>query len=842
MSTEFNDAQHFGFFMTGTTLTSSTGKYLRQSELTLAALRAQGVFDNMVDSLTPPTTDKLWLDKNTDPAVLKEWDPAGSAWAPITFERLFGRAIVTVMSTPTGTANALVVAEPDPFIAHRMYSLTPVLDNTGAATIQVAGVGTYAVKYTDGTDIEAQEFKAGNPSILLFTGSRFEVVFKVADVYSASDAAVAAANSNLAFNTKALAEAAVIPASIDAVRLSGYTSTGDGRGGLYIDTDNGSSDTFTSAGGTARTWYRAEDIGPDRIKESSDFGQVMKFTAWTNGQLRTLRERARDTYCILDAPGSPDPTGNNDSTAGLLAMVAEGVRCEITKGDFVTTQALLMKTPGQVLFGHGGGYGYGNVDTALPDYVGHSRIIATGDAATRRVMTRRLMRTASGDPNDPAMVAVVDVEADGCQVNDLTIWLDCDYTNTSPSNLGANWDVGLFVGTRPGFQARNLQVLGYFRRAGIYFDVSNAGGYPALLDYDGAPLDAFNPSSFAGGDGTHLWNPYVRGGRIGLAVLGGLNDADANYVAFGETVPAADARGASGFSDFNVFGGRLYGPDHHSGQRRSDPAVVPLTQAGLIAEPDADIAGALFIDGRCGNGGSTTHGIGCLRGMNFFNTRIASFEKMRGYIRRADEVSFVGRAWSDTPLASPKNTSGVVISSQDYVNSTYGHYTTHPTLTGHLHLDRATGGVAQTWVTNRDRLTISNAQGNTQVTNLVIRRSANSVEIGDAARVTIADDNAVSFTVPGGQQACVVAISTGNGADATAPRGLFYVRAAASGAQCVNLTMVSTANITFTTGALANGSGTDGNVTISAHTDGKMYISNRAGASRTLTVQFMAAA
>ncbi|MDX0127399.1 hypothetical protein GOC15_22755 [Sinorhizobium meliloti] len=191
-ATEFNDSAHWGFFMTGLTLTSSTGKYIRVSELALAALRAQGVFDNMIDGTTAPATDKLWLDKNADPAVLKEWDPTGAAWVPMTFERLFGRAIVTPLATPTGTANALVVAQPTPFIRNRMYSLTPVLDNTGPATIQVTGVGTYAVKYTDGTDVEAQEFKTGNPTILLFTGSRFEVVFKVADIYAASDAAIAA--------------------------------------------------------------------------------------------------------------------------------------------------------------------------------------------------------------------------------------------------------------------------------------------------------------------------------------------------------------------------------------------------------------------------------------------------------------------------------------------------------------------------------------------------------------------------------------------------------------------------------------------------------------------------
>ncbi|RVG88664.1 hypothetical protein [Sinorhizobium meliloti] len=235
MAVEFNDASHYGFFMTGTTLTSSTGKYTRVSELTLAALRAQGVFDNMEDGTSPPAIDKLWLDKNTDPAVLKEYDATGSAWVPMTFERLFGRAIVTPLAAPTGSANALVVAEPEPFIPHRMYSLTPVADNTGAATIQVTGVGTFAVTYTDGTALEAQEFKTGNPTILLFTGVRFEVIFKVADVYQAADAAaeaaeaaLAAANAGFVFDTEADFEAANIPAPLQFVETAGYYAPGDG--------------------------------------------------------------------------------------------------------------------------------------------------------------------------------------------------------------------------------------------------------------------------------------------------------------------------------------------------------------------------------------------------------------------------------------------------------------------------------------------------------------------------------------------------------------------------------------------------------------------------------------
>lgn len=67
------------------------------------------------------------------------------------------------------------------------------------------------------------------------------------------------------YPTKADAEAATIPASEHALRIDGDLTVGDGLGGLYIDVDNGNPDTFTSSGGTTRTWYRAPDVSGSRL-------------------------------------------------------------------------------------------------------------------------------------------------------------------------------------------------------------------------------------------------------------------------------------------------------------------------------------------------------------------------------------------------------------------------------------------------------------------------------------------------------------------------------------------------------------------------------------------------
>lgn len=192
MATEFDNSLHWGFFLTGPTLTSDTGKYVRMSNLVLSALRAAGVFSNMVDGIEAPETDKLWLDKNFDPAVLKEWDATGASWVPMTYGRLFGRAAVDKLVVTGGTGNAVVVSQPAGFQADRLYLITPTSDNDAATTITVSGVGTFGVKYGNGAEINDSEFAAGRQAVLFFTGSRFEVVFPVGDLNAAVVAAEAA--------------------------------------------------------------------------------------------------------------------------------------------------------------------------------------------------------------------------------------------------------------------------------------------------------------------------------------------------------------------------------------------------------------------------------------------------------------------------------------------------------------------------------------------------------------------------------------------------------------------------------------------------------------------------
>lgn len=94
---------------------------------------------------------------------------------------------------------------------------------------------------------------------------------------------------------------------------------------------------------------------------------------WDSGTTRSMKARATDTYCILDAPGAPDPTGNNDSTTALQTMLAEGVQCEITPGIFEISDTLRIANIGQRVFGHGKG------STIIRNLTTSDRLLDIGD-------------------------------------------------------------------------------------------------------------------------------------------------------------------------------------------------------------------------------------------------------------------------------------------------------------------------------------------------------------------------------------------------------------------------------------------------------------------------------
>lgn len=65
------------------------------------------------------------------------------------------------------------------------------------------------------------------------------------------------------YDTRIAASFANIKSTIHAIEVGGDELPGDGHGGLFVDENTGSDETFISEDG--RTWYRVPDVGPKRI-------------------------------------------------------------------------------------------------------------------------------------------------------------------------------------------------------------------------------------------------------------------------------------------------------------------------------------------------------------------------------------------------------------------------------------------------------------------------------------------------------------------------------------------------------------------------------------------------
>lgn len=386
-----------------------------------------------------------------------------------------------------------------------------------------------------------------------------------------------------------------------------------------------------------------------------------------------------------------------------------------------------------------------------------SCILALGNTATKRVITRRRYRASAADPNDPPLSCVIENWGAGSVFKDFSIELYCDYTNTTPGYMGANWDVGFFNGCRSNVGTDHVTILGYFRAASFYWDVTDAFGIPNVLDIYGNPVPIptagadTGPAYGRGSGADGCWmNRCEARGRLARVILGpDRHRTGAPYYDWVTGQTYSDDRGISGASDFRSRDCALRA-EHHSNRRMKDPVGYggTLTYAGMMQEPDF-APGVQHIDVGNTNSADVAGPVGAARGIVLDDLRYVTREAFSTRLGQVKELYFGLRTWAEsngTP-SQLTDTMGVDILGSRTNEQThfYGHLCTNED-TGRVVWQNTVTSIFTRWVYSWEWTQFTDRQGrrrgyDTGITEAVLGQSGsirfNQVKTGGFISISV---------------------------------------------------------------------------------------------------------
>lgn len=347
-----------------------------------------------------------------------------------------------------------------------------------------------------------------------------------------------------------------------------------------------------------------------------------------------------------------------DSTVAINSAHDSALSVEYAKGTYRASDELLCFTAGQKITGQGGGALQLNFFARKQNVSWQTRILFEG-TPTKYVKTRRLPRLSALDPEDPPTAVGFNIENDYVTIKGIFVDLAVNYADTSPTNLGADFDVGIFSGTRIGTNISDCPVRGYFRQAAILIDNTRLNDAALQFSTPGGLMYPAGDGVLNGTDKTRGDKLITGGGLKGLFIAGPIDGDNVSYYDEIAGSLVADSRGGFGTSDTLFTQCFFGGPDHHSGYRRYDP---PLNDAMDRIDPskvDIDEAsGSYFYDSRPAATAS--------RRVKFETCRFVTIESIRIFIGNGREMIF------DNPVTESlsgevRDTTGTIIDQFDYV-------------------------------------------------------------------------------------------------------------------------------------------------------------------------------
>lgn len=369
-----------------------------------------------------------------------------------------------------------------------------------------------------------------------------------------------------------------------------------------------------STGGNDHWWQYVLPLPPGGLTVPAGFVPTIG-AGWLDRDSGLIYDRIQDlVICVLDHPYNADPSGTLDSTLAIKNAITAAVNTGKSvvwapAGHYKITD--MIDVPEGITF-YGDGIDYWDTYRPSPtrllkSWVRGTHIVPTGTGpktqAIRNLMNARDTKTVSSvaypftdfTNNDSTAGAPATAKLFSCavrathaaQIKNLRIMLNNNgidgYNNSASLALGDNWDVGLWVYDGCSSIIDTVQVVGYWRMAGIL-----------LTENDGTYTMVGNPESA-------LFNNVLTQGRRGTLIRNAAqidaisNTADTITLKYNPsfTLTADMKFRISGSATLYTFTGytTTVGQITLTGVSPGLPASVPLVRAANIGN---NFSGTIF--------------------------------------------------------------------------------------------------------------------------------------------------------------------------------------------------------------------------------------------------------